>query len=167
MMALFFGIIDFSFVVYLQSTFTHAAREAARFAITFRSTYGTKNCDSSQAACIIQVAQDNASGFLSGANASYIAVNYYTANDLANPVMKCTSGGCTQTGALPQALPSGKTVSFANQPGNLIEVVVNNYPWNWLVPIAGFSPGAGLKLSAAASDVLGGLAVGALVPPNP
>jgi len=161
MFAVFFGIIDVSMAIFLQSTFTHATREGARFAITFTNNYGGTSCTTSQATCIAQVVQDNAAGFLGGTKSNLITVNYYTSQDLSNPVMSCNSGTCT----LRQALPTG--ISYANQPGNVVEVTVNNYPWNWLFPIKGYSAGTGINLNAASADVLGGLAVGTTVPPNP
>jgi Flp pilus assembly protein TadG len=168
--AMFFGIIDVSLVVYLQSTLTHATREGARFGVTFSSTYGASSCATSQASCITQVVQTNAIGFLSGTRANLITVNYYTANDLSNPVETCNAGTCTQTGVLPQTLSNGKIVTYANQPGNIVEVVVNNYPWNWIVPISavGYKLTApSITLGASALDVLGGLAAGTTVPPTP
>jgi Flp pilus assembly protein TadG len=170
MFAMFIGMIDVSLVVFLQSTLTHATREAARFAITFGSTYNGSSCASSQATCITQASQANGYGFLSGPKGNLIFVNYYTANDLTNPVMVCNSGSCSQTGTLPQTLSNGKVVNFANQPGNIVEVTVKNYPWNWLLPISakGFSlTSPSVTLGASSMDVLGGLQVGTAVPPAP
>lgn len=173
MMAMFFGIVDVSFAVFIQSTLNTAAREGARFAVTFSSNYNGTSCATSQATCIAQVAQDNATGFLSGARASYITVNYYTANDLTNPVDSCNGGTCTLnpaaagTATLPQTLSNGIVVNFANQPGNIVEVAITGYPWNWLVPIRGYSGGTGIVMSAASMDVLGALAVGVTTPPSP
>src|ERR1700736_1611753 len=96
MIALFFGIIDFSFAIFIQSTFEHAAREGARFAITFQSSYGALDCSTSQTTCITQVVQDNASGFLAGSKSDYIFINYYTPDDLTNPVITCNKGTCTK-----------------------------------------------------------------------
>lgn len=167
MFALFFGIIDFAFVFFLQNSFQHAAREGSRFAITYASSYNGTDCTASQFTCITGVVQDNAFGFLGGAKSSYIIVNYYTANDLTNPVMTCQSGTCTLKGTLPQTLSNGNTVTYANQPGNAIEVLVSQYPWNWLVPIKGFSPGTAMNLTASSIDVLEGLPAGTTTPPAP
>jgi len=169
MLVMFFGIIDVSMVVFLQNTLMHATREGARFAMTYSPSYNGTSCAGSQAACIQQVAQTNAFGFLSGSNASRIAVNYYTANDLTHPVMVCTST-CTLQGVLPQTLSNGKVVTYPNQPGNIVEVAVTNYPWNWLFPVSakGYSlTSAGVNLNASAVDVLGGLPVGMTAPPRP
>jgi Flp pilus assembly protein TadG len=176
MIALFFGIVDFSFVIFLESTFESAAREGTRFAITFQSAYGGLNCTQGQSACTAQVVQDNSVGFLSGSKAQYINVNYYTANNLSTPVMTCNQGTCTAVGTLPQTLSSGVVVNYANQPGNIVEVAITNYPYVWMVPIhvssptpymQNATPGNGLSLNAAATDVLGGLAVGSTQPPTP
>jgi Flp pilus assembly protein TadG len=175
MMALFFGIIDFGFVMFLQSNFQNAAREGARFAITYADTYNGQDCKASQAVCIAQVVQDNATGFLSGSKANAITVNYYTLNDLTNPVMTCNSGTCLLKGALPQTVGT-RIVQYANTPGNIVEVVIANYRWAWLAPIWGdnqspsstnYYQGSGMNISSTASDVLGGLAVGSSIPPGP
>jgi hypothetical protein len=49
----------------------------------------------------------------------------------------------------------------------VVEVVVAGYPWNWLVPLHGYSAGTGITLGGASVDVLGGLAVGTTSPPTP
>jgi Flp pilus assembly protein TadG len=176
MMAMFFGIVDVSFAVFIQSTLNTAAREGVRFAVTFSPNYNGTSCASSQATCIAQVVQDNATGFLSGTtNSSYIKVNYYTANDLTNPVDSCNSSGtCTvnpagaATATLPQTLSNGRVVTFANQPGNIVEVSITGYPWNWLVPIRGYGLGTGgITMSADSTDILNALAVGVTTPPTP
>jgi Flp pilus assembly protein TadG len=170
MLAMFIGMIDVSMVVFVQSTLNNATREGARFATTFSSTYQSSSCSTSQASCTTKVAQTNAFGFLSGSTSSLINVNYYTANDLTNPVMVCNSGTCTLKGTLPQTLSNGKVVNYANQPGNVVEVTVVNYPWNWLLPISatGYQLKApSVNLAASSIDVLGGLAPGVIVPPTP
>ena len=169
MLVIFFGILDVAMVVFVQNTLMNATREAARFAMTFSPSYNATSCTASQAACISQVAQTNAFGFLGGANANSIIVNYYTANDLTNPVMVCHPS-CSLTGVLPQTLSNGKVVSYANQPGNIVEVVVQNYTWNWMFPVSPTNyrlTATSVNLTASAVDILGGLPVGMTVPPNP
>ena len=172
MFALFFGIMDFSLAIFLESTFEQAAREGVRFATTFQSSYNGQDCTASEATCITQVVKDNSVGFLSGKD-QYIFVNYYTAKDLTNPVETCNLGTCAKTGTLPQTLSSGVKVNFANQSGNIVEVVIKNYPYLWMVPIhvssptsymPNISPGSGLTLNASSLDVLGGLAPGQTQP---
>jgi Flp pilus assembly protein TadG len=171
MLVMFIGIIDVALVIFLQSTFVHATREGARFAITYGSTYNGTDCTVSQAVCITQAVQTNAVGFLGGTKGNLITVNYYTANDLTNPVEVCNAGTCAATGnpTLPQTLSNGKVVTLANQPGNIVEVVVANYPWNWLLPVSavGYKLTApSINLGASSMDVLGGLAAGTTVPPG-
>jgi Flp pilus assembly protein TadG len=169
MLVMFFGILDVSMVVFLQNTLMHATREGARFAMTYSAAYNGNSCAGSQAGCITQVVQANGFGFLSGSKASYITVNYYTANNLTNPVMAC-NGGCILRGALPQTLSNGTVVNYPNQPGNIVEVVVTNYPWNWLFPVSATSyslTSPSVNLKASAVDILGGLPVGTTAPPTP
>ena len=172
MMAMFLGIVDVSLAVYIQSTLTSATREGTRWAITFQTSYNGTSC-TSQATCISQVVQNYAVGVPGGLSSSLITVNYYTANDLTNPVEACTAGTCStavctvSTCTLPQTLTNGTVVNYANQPGNVVEVVVASYPWNWLMPLPGFTAGKSVTLSAASIDVLGALAVGSSVPPSP
>jgi len=168
-MALAVGLFDVSMLAFLEGTLSHAVAEGVRFAVTYRSSYNGTAC-SSQATCISQVAQDNAMGFLSGSHTSLVTVNYYTANDLTNPVMTCNSGSCSLLGTLPQTLSNGKVVDFPNQPGNLVEVRVANYPWYWIFPVSasGYSLTSPLTtLRASSVDVLGSLAPGTTTPPNP
>lgn len=170
MLVMFFGILDVAMVVFLQSTLMNATQQGTRFAITFSSSYNGTSCATSQATCIAAAVQTNAFGFLSGTKANLITVNYYTANNLSTPIETCNAGTCTVNGTLPQTLSNGTVVTYANQPGNIVEVVVANYPWNWLLPISakGYSVTApSINLSASSMNVLGGLAVGTTVPPNP
>jgi Flp pilus assembly protein TadG len=169
-LAMLIGFVDIAMVVFLQSTLNNATREGARFAITYQSTYNGTSCASSQASCIALAVQANSFGFLSGNNINLVTVNYYTANNLTTPVETCNAGTCTLNGTLPQTLSNGIVVNYANQPGNVVEVVVNAYPWNWLLPISasGFqTKSPGITLNASSMDVLGGLAPGNSTPPAP
>jgi Flp pilus assembly protein TadG len=170
MVVMFFGIFDVSMVVFVQNTLQNAVQAGTRFAITFNSAYDGNSCAASQAACIAQVVQDNAFGFLAGAKSNFVTVNYYTAGNLGTPVETCNAGTCLVTGPLPQTLPNGMVVNYANQPGNVVEVVVANYPWNWIFPVSattGSLTATAVNLSASSMNVLGGLAVGVTAPPNP
>ncbi len=202
MMAMFFGIIDVCYAVSIQSLLSQAARAGSRWAITYQTTYNGNTC-ASQAACIAQVVQDNAVGFLAGTKANYVFVNYYItgplpsgSSGLTTPVLTCNNGACTiPSGSPPLAgtpytytavTNSGSatiTVSYANQPGNVVEVTMPSFPLFWMVPIVGTTgynytagsqvtdingkTGLGLTLSASAVDVLGGLAQGTSIPPLP
>jgi len=181
MLAMFLGMIDVAFAIYVQSNLTTAAREGTRFAVTYSPSYNGTSCASSQATCITQAAQYNAMGFLSGNNSNYITVNYYTAANLSTPVMTCNAGSCTlpnsicgssqnsacTNGSLAITLSSGVVVNYVNQPGNVVEVSIAGYPWNWIAPLPGYSGGTGVTLGADSVDVLNGLGVGTSTPPNP
>ena len=175
MLAMFLGIVDVSFAIYIQSTLSSAVRAGSRYAITFNSS-----CTGSQAACVAQVVQNSAVGLPAGLASSYITVNYYTTNNLSTPVMSCSNGTCTTNsvcgpsnnsactnGSMDVTLSNGLIVNYANQPGNPVQVSVTGYPWNWMVPMPGFSAGTGITLQASSLDVLGGLAVGVTTPPTP
>jgi hypothetical protein len=176
MMALFLGLVDVSLAIFIQSTLTTSVREGTRLAITYPATYSGNSCAASQATCVVAAVQYNAIGLPAGLNTSYITVNYYTTNDLTHPVEACNAGTCStsvcggvSTCTLPQTLANTNhtVVSYANQPGNVVEVVVSGYPWNWIAPMPGFMAGKGVTLSATSVDVLGGLAIGVSVPPGP
>jgi Flp pilus assembly protein TadG len=185
MMAMFFGVIDVCYAVSIQSLLSQAVRAGSRFAITFSGSYNGNTC-TSQAACIAKVVQDNSVGFLAGTKVNSVTVNYYISNNLTTPVMTCNAGTCTAgTPALPYtytvATTTGTTsvtISYPNQPGNIVEVIIPSYPLLWMVPITGFSAGSqvtdfgghqglGLTLSASSADVLGGLQQGTSIPPAP
>lgn len=169
-LAMFLGVVDVSLVIFLQSTLTNATLEGVRWAVTYQSSYDGTSCASSQATCITQVVQDNCYGFLNGNLKNLVTVNYYTANNLSTPVESCNAGTCTLNGTLPQTLSNGTVVSYANAPGNVVQVVVSNYPWNWLFPVSasGYHATAqSINLNASSMDVLGSLAVGTTIPPNP
>jgi Flp pilus assembly protein TadG len=196
MMAMFFGIIDVCYAVSIQSLLSQAVRAGTRFGITFTGTYNGTDCGAnpgsgSQSVCIAQVVQDNAVGFLAGKKGNYVTVNYYAPNDLTKVITSCNAGNCTPAAFTPftfvattmngtnQTIP----VNYPNQPGNLVEVTIPNFPLLWMVPITGTSgytysagsqvtdingtKGLGLTLSATAADVLGGLTQGTTIPPNP
>jgi Flp pilus assembly protein TadG len=177
MLAMFLGIVDVSMAIYIQSTLSSSVRAGTRSAITYNSNM---SCTGSQAACTAQVVQNNAVGLPAGLDSSYITVNYYTTNNLTTPVMSCNNGTCTTNsvcgpsnnaactnGSMNVTLSNGIVVNYANQPGNPVQVVVAGYPWNWLVPMPGFSAGTGITLQAASVDVLEGLAAGVTIPPTP
>jgi Flp pilus assembly protein TadG len=105
LLGILFAIIDFSVAVYLRSTFRHAAREGARHAVTGRTAPGL-----GQDASIRGVVQQNAMGFLNGASgASKILIRYYNPGTLAE----------TQS----------------NAGGNIVEVSIEGYTWNWIAPV--------------------------------
>ena len=155
--AIIFGILDFSYVMFIYSNFQNAAREGCRFAITYSTTYNGTNY-SSMTQAVTAVVQANTMGVLAGTNgANYIHVNYYLPDNLSTPAT---------SGQLPHTLANGTVVSYLNSPGNVIEVKIQSFPWNWMVPLPGFMP-AGPTLNASALDVLQGLPVGVTTPPSP
>jgi Flp pilus assembly protein TadG len=150
MFAMFFGIIDVCFAVSIQSLFSASVRAGARWAITYQTTYDGNTC-TSQAACMTQVVQDNAVGFLAGTKSNFVVVNYFITNNLTTPVMVCNAGTCKQNSSItfPYTYTvntvSGNTtgtttvtVNYANQPGNIVEVTIPAYPLLWMVPITGY-----------------------------
>lgn len=185
MMALFFGLIDVCFALAIQGVLSSATRAASRWAITYPGSYNGASC-TSQATCIEQVTQTNAVGFLAGTKISYVTVNYYVPNNLTTPVSSCSNGTCTPsaTVTLPYTYTvytdtgsTSETITYANQPGNIVEVTIPSYPLIWMAPMAGYSAGTqvtdinghrglGLTVSAATLDVLGGLPPGT-APPSP
>ncbi len=138
--ALKLAIVDFSMPIFLKSTFTNAVREGCRFGITYNLVYGGTTY-TSQTAAVKAVVQANAMGFLAGvAGAGYIDVSYYS------PVT-----------------PFGKIVgSSANAGGNILMVSIQNYSWNWIVPM--WRTATPLSISAVSADRLESLPSGSAVP---
>lgn len=105
LLALFFGLIDFSLAIFLKSTFQHAVREGVRYAVTGRTQPGF-----GQDASIRSVVQQNAMGFLDGSNgASKIHIRYY--------------------------VPGTLNETQSNAGGNIVEVSIEEYTWNWIAPL--------------------------------
>jgi Flp pilus assembly protein TadG len=156
--ALVFGTLDFGMAIFIDSTIQSAAREGVRFAITYNTTYNGTDYGS-QTAAVKAVAQSVSMGFLNSSNANtYLQVNYYLPTNLSTPIT---------ASQLPQTLPDGTVVTSVNQTGNVVEVRVQNFPWNWMVPLPGFMGNSGLTMTSSASDVLQGLPPGASAPPTP
>ena len=155
--ALIFGIMDFSLAIFLYNTLQNAAREGSRYAITYNTSFNGTTY-TSQTAAIQAVVESFSVGFLTSTNGTnYIKVNYYLPNNLSTPATQ---------GSLPQVV-NGVNIQYVNQTGNVVEVQIQNFPWNWMVPLPGYMQGKGLSMSAAASDVLQGLPVGTSTPPTP
>lgn len=134
-LALLLAIVDFSIPIFLSATFNHAVLEGVRYAITFQTLPG-----SSQTASIKQVVQTQAVGFLNGqAGLDRIQVKYYSPTTFVEVVGPA-----------------------ANANGNIVEVSVVGYTWNWIVPI--WRSAAPLTISAISSDRLEVLPQGAARP---
>ncbi len=105
LMAIFLAIIDFSLAIFVKSTLQHAVREGVRYAVTFQTQDGLCHDDS-----IKNVVVRNAMGFLSSEEAQQkIHIRYY--------------------------LPDTLGVTPNNNPGNIIEVSVEDFAWGWIAPI--------------------------------
>lgn len=157
LMALIFGIADFSMVMYINSTLQNAVREGVRFGITYATTYNGTTY-SSQTNAIRAVVEANSGGWVTSTNGpTYIQVNYYTPDNLSSPAT---------ASQLPKTVNS-VLISYLNQSGNVLEVKISGFPWNWMVPLPRYMPGTGMTLGASALDVMQGLPVGTSTPPNP
>ena len=131
LMAISFAIIDYSLGIFVQAVLQNAVREGVRFAVTQQTGAG------GQDAAVLQTVQNNAFGFLSGANSSYISVTYYSPQTAFN----------SATGTFGVANGVG-----SNQAGNICVVSVTNYPWFWVAPVMRSS--AAFTFNATSSDVM-------------
>ncbi|MCC7174883.1 MAG: pilus assembly protein [Bryobacterales bacterium] len=105
LVALWVAVVDFSFAIFLKGTFQHAAREGARYAVTSRTEPGLGHDASIQAAV-----QRHAMGFLNGPRgAAKIHIRYY--------------------------VPGTFTETQSNAGGNIVEVSIEDYTWNWIAPV--------------------------------
>jgi hypothetical protein len=164
--ALIFGIMSITYAIFLKGVIQNAAREGARWAITYnRGTFDGINCATSQAPCIVQVVKDNSFGFLSGTNSQYIQINYYPPFRLNTAIA---------AGQLPitSTDPAYANVTYMNQTNNVVEVSVAGLPMVWLAPFPGYLNQQAFTMSAYASDVLQGYGVDSggnayLSPPTP
>ena len=132
LLALILGIVDFGLAIFLRSTLQHATREGVRYAVTYQTVGGMGHDDSIKA-----MVQENAMGFLSGdGDADMITIRYY------DPVTLQEVSG--------------------NDPGNLIEVSVENYEWGWLGPL--LRSATPIQMNARSSDRMEGLPTGQAPP---
>lgn len=107
LLALLFGIMDFSVAIFLQTAFRHAAREGVRYAITGRTQTGMGHDASIKA-----IVQQHAIGFLNGtAGAQKIFIRYYD--------------------------PATLTEVSSNAGGNLVEISIEGYTYRWMAPLLG------------------------------
>jgi len=163
--ALFIGILDFSFSIFVQSSFQNATRDAVRFGITYNLTFNGKT-ETTLTAVMEDVAQYNSFGFLSStlklSDGSYantkMQVNYYFPDNLSTPATTAQLPHTTTT--TPSYL-----ITALDQTGNVVEFRVNAYPWNWMVPLPNLMPGTSITVSASSLDVLEGLPVGTFTYP--
>jgi hypothetical protein len=121
-MALLFAVLDYSMVVFLQTTFKHAVRVGVRFAITNRLLAGYACHEDA----VRSVVQTNTFGFLQGAaGLAKISVLYYDPTAF---------GG----GGAPDAS------NTRNQANNVVEVTISPclavnqsdcFTWGWMAPL--------------------------------
>jgi Flp pilus assembly protein TadG len=131
--ALMMALVDFSLAIFLRSTFTHAAREGARFGITYRTINGLSHSES-----IKRVVQEQAMGFLNGQRGlDTIQIKWYLG---VTPFTEVTAG-------------PGR-----NADGNIVEVSIRNYTWSWLAPV--WRPGTPLRMTITSADRLEKLRLG-------
>jgi hypothetical protein len=138
-MALITAFFDISFALFSWATIQNAVREGCRYAITFQTMTGLN-----QDASIQTTVTNNSMGLVTVAG-GLIHVNYFT-QIAPNTAI---------------AAPNG------NVPGNIVEVSVQAYPLNWMVPLSGTianplrstSPST---VNVYASDVLSGFPAGVI-----
>lgn len=159
LLALFLGVSDVSFAVFMKSMFQNGVRDGVRYAVTYQTSFNGTSC-SSQSDCIKRVVQNSSLGFLNGASSSYIRVNFYSPDNLSTPL---TSGDV----GVGKYLANGANLMYMNQPGNLVEVAIQNFPYNWMVPLPAYWSSKSITMNASSSDVLQGLPVGTTAPPTP
>lgn len=160
--ALLFGIADVSRLIFMRNLLQNGVREAVREAVAYQLKPEASGC-ASMTECAKAAVKRSSLGFLNGTVAgqpaeSYIKVYYYAPDRLGEPLSRSE---------LPRNA-NGARIEHLNQPGNLIEVRIENYPLNWLVPLpVNYLGGKGLVFSVASSDVLQGLPASLEVPPAP
>jgi len=140
--ALILAFVDFSLMLFRESTLENAVREGCRYAVTFQTATGL-----GQDASIEAVVQQFAMNFVTTSDSpQHIFVNYYAPTNLNTAI----------------AAPGG------NVPGNVVEVSVQNISYAWLAPLSGsygmgipfFRNSTPLSIAVYSSDILGGYPVG-------
>ena len=135
LMAMIVAIFDYSMVIMTRSTLQHSVREGLRYAITYQTMAGMGHDASIRA-----VVKNNSLGFLNSVdgteNPCKICIRYYDPNTLA--------------------------FTNANASGNVVEVAVENYTWNWIAPL--MRSATPLQIIVRASDRTEALPAGTLVP---
>ncbi len=136
-MALITCFFDVSYAFFSWSTIQNAVREGARYAITFQTMTGKGQDDS-----IKTTVAANSMGLVTFAG-GLINVNYFTQ--------------AAPNTAIPA--PNG------NVPNNIVEVSIQNYPLNWMIPISGtivspFRSTSPASVTVYSSDILNGFPAG-------
>lgn len=107
-LAISFAVLDFAIPIFLRTTLTHAVREGSRYAITYQTKPGKTQSES-----VKQVVVEQAMGFLKGTDGlNKVKVRFYSPTTFAEV-----------TGA------------DANAGGNVVEVSVEGFTWEYMVPL--------------------------------
>jgi Flp pilus assembly protein TadG len=135
--ALITAFFDISFALFSWSTIQNAVTEGCRYAITFQTISGD-----GQDLSIKTTVASGSMGLVTVAG-GLIHVDYYTQ---AAPTTSI-------------ATPNG------NVPGNIVQVSIQGYPLNWMIPLSGtivnpLRSTSPTTVSVYALDVLGGLPAG-------
>lgn len=131
---------DVAVAIFLKATFEHAAREGARYAITYQTMPGL-----SHDASVKQTVVNASLGFLKPEN---VTVKYYNPSSPTPDVEVPPPGG--------------------NEPDNVVVVSVTGFSWAWMFP-KGFFPGrnaSALSITASSADRMEALGAGQVRPPR-
>jgi Flp pilus assembly protein TadG len=124
-LALIFGVMDFAFPIFLRTLLTHAVREGSRYGITYQTRSGKTHSQSIQ-----DVVMEQSLGFLAGtAGRDKVKVRFYSPTTFVE-----------QTG-------SNRNIS-----GNVVEVAIEGFSWQYMVPI--WRSAAPIQIHATSSDRL-------------
>ena len=136
MMAILMAIVDYSMPVFFRSLMTHAAREGARYGITFQTLAGETQTQSVQ-----DIVMGQSAGFLNGTTGrNMIHVRYYN-----------------QTTFVEDLGPN------RNANGNIIEVSIEGFVWNHILPLMRMDSPS-VTINASSADRLETLAPGQVRP---
>lgn len=158
--AIFMGIIDVSFALFKRSLLQAAVREGVRYAVTYQTSGNTGN---NHDLSIKRVVHRQCIGFLTEAQRDQlITIRYY--EPFTNP-----------SGQADWRLVTG---SGSNRPGNLVEIGIENYEHNYIVPLwhmlnarqpyskEGWQRPQPMRVSVYAADRMEGLPAGVFTPPS-
>jgi len=142
--ALITAFFDISFALFSWTTIQNAVREGCRYAITFQTNGGQ-----GQDASIETIVQNNSMGLVTQAG-GLIHVNYYGVNP--------STGAYSLSTAIPFA-------TGGNTPNNVVEVSVQGYQLNWMIPLSGtiatpLRSTSPASINVYSADVLGAYPVG-------
>jgi Flp pilus assembly protein TadG len=152
-LALIFGFLDIGFAIFTWNTLQNAVREGARYAITYQvdgsgeQRQSIRNRVAAWSMGFVSASARVTTGpQTAGAPPPpYVEINYYSQANMTAP------------------LPNGTGGTAANRTGNIVEVAIRRYPYQWMAPFSGSlqSPfyatqSTPLIINVYSSDVLGG-----------